>query len=330
LNKKSFSDVFQSYFHSKYLVDDFLDTKLLEDINFKINNFQTYSFVSYIKNKNNQLTTESKKLKDYHTFLNNILFKYMDVHQCVFSYKENTSIYDAISLHKNNKNYFKTDIKRFFHSINSDLILHCLKNNIDNYPILKDVESHFNNIIDLIVYDDSLPVGFVTSPSISNVVLYEFDNLIEQYCTSNHIIYTRYSDDLIFSANEYQILKKLPDIIVSNLQNLYGNKFELNVEKTQFLDKTNKLQLLGLTITPDGHITVEKHIKENMRQLLYFYMNNKDKFKKLLDEKYDSKLSKAYGGLNYINDVDKNFILKLRKKYGNYIVDKFLHGDKSK
>ena len=327
MNKKSFSDIFQSYFHSKYSFDDFLNTKLIENINFQSNKFTKF----YIKDKvNQQLTPESKKLKDYHSFLNNILFKSMNVHQCVFSYKEDTNIYDAILLHKDNKNYLKTDLKNFFHNIDGDLIFKYLKNNIGNYPVSKDIECYLSNIINLIIYEDSLPVGFVTSPSLSNAVLFEFDNFIAHYCIENHIIYTRYSDDLIFSADNYEILKKLQETIQQTLKNLYNDKFELNVEKTQFLNKANKLQLLGLTITPNGHITVDKYIKENTKQLLYFYINNKDKFQKLLEEKYDNKLSKAYGNLNYINDVDKNFIIKLRKKYGNYIVDKFLHGDKSK
>jgi hypothetical protein len=79
LNKKNFVDIFQSYFHGKYSFDDFLNTQLTDNINFKINQFRTHPFLSYIKDKNNQLNSESKKLKDYHMFLNNILFKYKDV-----------------------------------------------------------------------------------------------------------------------------------------------------------------------------------------------------------------------------------------------------------
>ncbi len=327
MNKKNFSDIFQSYFHGKYSFEDFLNTQLQENINFKINTFSTYSFISYIKDHNKQLVEESQKLKNFHTFLNNILFKYMEVSASVYSYKPNKSIYDCVSLHAKSKYYFKTDIKNFFHSIDSELILKCLEKNIDNYPISSDIKEYFENIMNLIVYENSLPVGFVTSPNISNAVLYEFDKTIEKYCLTNNIIYSRYSDDLIFSCDNKELIQQIKEVINKTL---YPQKFNLNEEKTKFMDKTKKIEILGIHITPEGYLTVDKHIKENIRQLLYFYLNDKDKFQDQLHTKYDGKLSKAYGSLNFINDIDKGYIVKLRKKYGNYIVDKFLHGDKSR
>lgn len=328
--KKDLQTIFQSYFHNKYSFDDFLTTKLIESSNFKFFNFQTYLILSYIKDKKtNQLIQKSQELKDYHTFLNNILFKYMRVHKCVYSYQQNLSVYDAIYLHKDSNSYFKTDIKNFFHSIDKELVVQYLENNISQYPVSQDIAKYFSYISDIVIYDNHLPVGFSTSPSISNAILYDFDNVMEKYCEMNNIIYTRYSDDLIFSSQDYVILQNLEKIITQHLNSLYRGSFQLNKEKTQFLDKTDKLTLLGLTITPDNHITVDKHIKENIKHLLYYYMNDKDKFNDFLKLRYGNSIIKAYGALNYINEIDKNFILKLRKKYGNFIVDKFLHGDKS-
>ena len=69
--------------------------------------------------------------------------------------------------------------------------------------------------------------------------------------------------------------------------------------------------------TPNGHITVGMHIlKKIIRQLLYYYSHDKEKFSKLLEKRFNNSLAKAYGSLNYVNDIDKQFIVKLRKKYG--------------
>lgn len=331
MHKKDFQKVFQSYFHNKYSFDTFLYTKLIESYNFKSNNFQTHLVLSYIKKDKltKQLVPKSKELREYHTFLNNILFKYMNVNECVYSYKENRSVLNAVSLHKDSASYFKTDIKNFFKSINRELVLKCLINNISRYPINENVKDYLENIIDLVVYDNHLPVGFVTSPSISNAILYDFDNVLEKYCKTHNIIYTRYSDDLIFSSNNYKTLQNLHNVITHTLNSLYGDSFILNQEKTHFLDKTNQVILLGLVITPDGHITVNRYLKEDIKQLLYFYMNDKEKFNTFLKLRYSDSIVKAYGSLNYINDIDKNFVQKLRTKYGNYIVDKFLHGSKN-
>ena len=57
-------------------------------------------------------------------------------------------------------------------------------------------------------------------------------------------------------------------------------------------------------------------------------MNDQNKFDIFLKENYNTSIAKAYGKLNYINDIDINFIQYLRKKYGNFVIDKFMHGDK--
>ena len=285
--------------------------------------------MSYIKNDiTHQLEPASLKLKEFHTFLNNVLFKYMRVNKNVYSYRQNRNIFDAVSCHRSNTNYFKTDIKNFFININKEIVLKYLTTNVNQYPMTRTIENYLVNIIDLVVYNNHLPVGFVASPSISNAVLYDFDNLIEDYCKKYDIVYSRYSDDLIFSSTDYRILKDLEKVIIKFLEDLYGSAFMLNKDKTEFLDKTNKVVLLGLVIKPDGHITVGKNLKENIKQLLYFYLHDKNKFKQFLELRYDNNIVKAYGSLNYINDIDKNFVSKLRKKYGNYIIDKFLHGNK--
>ena len=325
MGNKTFQEIFQSYFHSKYDFQDFSTIKLDLNCNFFQKDTNEHIFYSYKKDKND-FTKESKKLKDFHAFLHDILFQNLYINKSVYSYKKNCTVYDTVFLHKESKYFFKTDIKNFFHNINKNLILICLRNNLNNFP--EGTEKFIDNILEMITYNNFLPVGFITSPSISNAILYEFDNFMENYSKENNFIYSRYSDDLIFSSNNLDCLKNLKDLVNKKLAELYDNNFILNEEKTKLLNKSKKVKLLGLVITPDNHITVEKHKKENIKQLLYFYKNDKNKFEKLLNEKYNGTLSKAYGSLNYISDIDKSFIAYLRKKYGNFIVDKFLHGAK--
>jgi RNA-directed DNA polymerase len=328
LHKKNFQNVFNAYFHQKYTFDEFLQTTPQKNIHYKLNKFKTYSFVSYIK-KNHCLSDDSLKLKNYHTFLKNTLFNYMKVHHNVYSYQHDKNIYDLAKQHHMNHNFFKTDIQGFFKHINPSLILNILETNLDSFLFSHDVKNYFENIVKLVTIDDFLPVGYVTSPSISNAVLYNFDSLLSNYCETHHITYTRYSDDLIFSSNEYKVLKMLPQKITEIFEALYVKQFQLNKDKTLFFDKTNKVTFLGINILPNGHITVDKYMRENMRQLFYFYINDKSKFYQFLEKRYNGSLSKAYGTLNYINDIDKDFVTKLRKKYGTNYVDMFLHGAKN-
>ena len=310
---KDFQTVFQRYFHGKYSYNDFLNYSPIINENIFVNTYANHTTYSYKLDDNNSL-----KLKNFHTFLNNIIFIKQKIHDNVFSYRENHTILQMVTLHKNSKYYFKTDIKNFFGSISKKMISDCIITNLQNIPL--------DNILNLITIDNKLPAGFVSSPAISNFVLYNFDVEINKYCKENNIIYTRYSDDLIFSSNTqiFNIENTIQDI----LKNLYDNKFILNSSKSKYMNKSNRIKILGLIITPNGYITIPKNEKDNMKKLLHFYVTNKDKFDKLLNDKYDNKLSKAYGKLNYINDVNIDYVNYLRKKYGNFVIDSFLHGKK--
>lgn len=323
---KKLENIFNSYFHTKYHFLDFINTRPLVDKHITFNNFRKYSFYGY-KKIENKLTKEAKKLNDYHKFIEKIIIEYIPVNNNVYSYLKNKNIYEAISSHKDSKYFFKTDIQNFFSSIDKDLIKKIINNNT-NKILVDDIDKYIDEIINLITYDDILPVGFITSPKLSNTILNQFDEEIERYCKNNNIVFTRYSDDLIFSSNNQEILRSLKNIIQEKLKELYEDKFKLNDKKTMFLDKTKRIFLLGMVITPDGHITVDKNIKKNIKQLIYFYKNDKEKYQDYLEKYYDGNKSKAYGKLNYIYEIDKSFILYLRKKYGNYIIDEFLHGTK--
>jgi len=313
LQIKDFQTVFQRYFHGKYSYNDFLNYSPIINENIFVNTYANHTTYSYKLDDNNSL-----KLKNFHTFLNNIIFTKQKNHNNVFSYREKHTILQMLTLHKNSKYYFKTDIKNFFGSISKKMISDCIITNLQNIPL--------DNILNLITIDNKLPAGFVSSPAISNFVLYNFDVEINKYCKENNIIYTRYSDDLIFSSNTqiFNIENTIQDI----LKNLYDNKFILNSSKSKYMNKSNRIKILGLIITPNGYITIPKNEKDNMKKLLHFYVTNKDKFDKLLNDKYDNKLSKAYGKLNYINDVNIDYVNYLRKKYGNFVIDSFLHGKK--
>ena len=170
MQKREFKDIFQSYFHNKYSLEDFYSTKPEDKLNVKlIVKDKQFSF-SYIRESQN-----SMKFKNYHTFLTNIIFNHLKVSNNVYSYKKNTTILQMLDLHKSSKYYFKTDIKGFFHHITKDMIKKCINQNIENLMIHNLDNMTIETILDMVTYNDTLSVGFSSSPSISNAILYEFD-----------------------------------------------------------------------------------------------------------------------------------------------------------
>lgn len=313
MQKNSLKKAFNSYFHDKYSFDEFV-------------NFDTtthYKDIFYSKNT----FSPSKELKKYQQFLNFFIFDLIKVNKdVVFSYRKGVSAYDAIYPHKDSKYILSTDIQSFFLHISSDDIKQLILENKKNFLILEeDIEKYIDLIVNLVSYNNILPIGAPTSPKISNGYLFDFDNKLNEYCRGKDIIYTRYSDDFIFSSRNRENFIELIETIKDILLSLGHDTLKLNNNKTRFQQKGSKIVLLGLVITPNGVITVDKQIKKDIEVLLHFYLSDKVKFKDFFEKNYASNLEKVSGKLSYIKSIDKLFITKLKKKYGSFIVNSFIH-----
>ena len=111
--------------------------------------------------------------------------------------------------------------------------------------------------------DDSLPQGAATSPALSNIVMYRFDNYIGRWCSQRQIAYTRYCDDMTFSSDRplygvYQKVKKM----------LFEMGFELNEAKTHFISNADRQTVTGLVV--NEKLSIPSSYKRNLRQEIYY------------------------------------------------------------
>lgn len=276
----------------------------------------------------------SSKLKEYHKFINEFVLSYLKVNkEVVFSYRKGSSTYDAVILHAKSKVFFNTDIKGFFPSITREYAREILFDNLSNVPI-SDLNIHLEKILDYIIIDNSLPVGFPTSPAFSNACLYDFDVAMQQYCAKHEYVFTRYSDDIIISAGNDDGFDKVNSVVTDLLDEFGRGHFRLNLEKTKLIKKGSKIKLLGMVILPSEIVSVDIKIKKKLEHLIHFYITDKDKFidSIIKDSKVktsglnDSEIlekgvNTVSGLLNHINTIDKTYLDKLKRKYGNTIVD---------
>lgn len=303
-------EAFDSTFHHKLNFNDFLNLDVQKECkSFHINH--------------KLILNPSATLKKYLRFLNNFVFDYAKINiEVVHSYRKGKNAYTAVEKHADSKYFFQTDINNFFNSIATEDIEVVLDNNLADIPIL-DIEKYKSNILNLVTVDGVLPVGFSTSPSISNTCLYAFDNALECYCQGKDIVYTRYSDDIILSSNDRDALKDAKEIISEQLNLFHNGRILLNPRKTKHTHKGEKIKLLGMVILPSGKVSVDMKVKKQLEILLHFYINDKDKFSDYLKNHYHGELSTISGQLNYINSIDNTYLNKLRRKYGNFIIDTF-------
>ncbi len=301
---------FQSTFHEQYSFSDFCEVSIVGQY-------------EEIKRNGRYRYSPTDKLKKYHRFLNSFVFNYSSVNENVaHAYRKGKNTLTALDPHKSSQFFFVTDIERFFDNVTSADVQNVLENQSAESPI-SDMQSYNERILEMVTVRDLLPIGFPTSPPITNSHLLNFDNALFDYCSSHGAIYTRYSDDLIVSTNDKNVLAKIKVIIETKLHELLGKQYSLQERKTKFLHKGNRVTVLGLTILPNGLITVDRNLKENIESLLHLYVKDKNKYKSCLHKHFEGRVSVVKGRLNYLNTIDLDYVDKLRRRYGTFVVDYF-------
>ena len=127
----------------------------------------------------------------------------------------------------------------FFHSITPPLIQRGLA-----WLPLKFDKAMTDFIIDLATLDGRLPMGAPTSPVLSNICSLKLDEQLQNYCHPLEITYTRYVDDMSFSA-EYPFWEAHEPTIVQFIQD-YG--IAINPKKRKQYPPLSPKVVTGLEI----------------------------------------------------------------------------------
>lgn len=272
-----------------------------------------------------ELLIPNDKLKGCHEFLRLFLLDFLPLNErVVFSYRKGVSAYDAVIRHAKSKSFFVCDIADFFPSLRRSRIKSTLVTARVCCPI-EDLDDWMERIVDLVCVDDSLPIGFSTSPSISNAALLPFDEVLQAHCESRDLIITRYSDDIIVSGKNFTALEGIEASVVTHLQDAMQGELTLRSGKSKFLHSGVKVKLLGMVLLPNGAVSVDAAVKEEVEVLIHFYLRDMSKFSARLEGNQHKAEARLSGLLNYVNTVDQRYLDKLRKKFGAAVVDFFLH-----
>lgn len=314
--KRSLESLFQAMYHDKYDYSDFLTCTVVE--NCELSHYRDQEHLLPVLKPN-------QKLKAYLRFLNLFLFEQLPINERVlFSYRKGVGAYDAVVPHSASKYFFQTDISAFFSSIDRGMITSTIETGGEHCSIA-DLDQHTDRVLDLVCIDDKLPTGFPTSPTITNSVLKPFDDALEARCEALALTFSRYSDDIILSANSNDAIYTAPAIVEEILQASFAGKLMLNRDKSRHFKVGGKTKLLGMVILPNGHVSIDANVRTEIEVLLHFYLTDREKFLGKVGGDPDKGAKRVTGLLNYINTVDKAYLNKLRRKYGATVVDLFLH-----
>ena len=305
MTKRTFEQAFNAVFHDESAFVDFCSLDISREI-------ETFTVTG------RTVFRTSDKFKKYLRFVDRVILRYLAKDKrVVHSFTKEKSTLTAIQAHTGNNYFFLTDIKHFYSNIKTDDVLRILKRDKELVPI-SDVELYINRLVSVMTFDGSIPVGFSTSPQLSNAFLFEFDCVVRKFCDEKYLTYTRYADDIIISGKGFDELSELRDVIQAMLKKYASSSLLLNEEKTHITHLGNKVKILGLSILPNGKITIDAKYKKKLELLLHFYITDQDKYKSFLQNEFKGSEQSLFGMLHYAQSVDPSYLDKLQRKYGVY------------
>lgn len=208
----------------------------------------------------------------------NILAHY-PISRYATAYASGSSVQRNAAPHVGKPKILKLDIDGFFDHITYSKvkdIVFCKEKYSEQIRILLTM---------LCYYRESLPQGAPTSPAITNIIMYDFDEKIGSYCAKNDISYTRYCDDMTFSGDFDE--KTIISLVKNELRRL---GLFLKNRKTAIIPSTKRQTVTGIVV--NEKIGVTKDYKRRIRQEIYYI------------KKYG-----IDGHLEKLNVADKHFYL---------------------
>lgn len=239
-----------------------------------------------------QPSREVKKVQYW--LLENVL-KDLPVHEAATANQKGQSIRKNAEIHKSNRFLLKLDFRDFFPSLRAvDFELY-LKKLDPSFP-LEDIE-----LLSKALFWKSpssgelvLSIGAPTSPRLSNLMLYDFDRKIFDYCKAASVIYTRDADDMTFSTNIPGTPIKVEKKVQRICRSMASPYLRLNAKKTVYCSKKNRRRVTGLIISNEGKISLGREKKRLISATLHRFLNGR------LD---NDEISHLKGLLAYAHDV---------------------------
>lgn len=238
--------------------------------------------------------------------------EHLPVHDSATAYRRGMSTRDNAAPHAVNGPLLKMDLRNFFPSIRGrDWLRFCSEKGV--------LDANDAKLSELLLFFRPpggrllrLSVGAPSSPILSNVIMYDFDILIHEAVSKDQVTYTRYADDLTFSAKRTGYLVNVRRDVARVIRGLNYPKLDINGDKTTYATKKYHRSVTGLTLSNDGRVTLGRDRKRSISASVHHA---------LLGKLSPEDLGKLSGMLSYAHSVEPEFVRSLGEKYGAEAVE---------
>lgn len=266
-----------------------------------------------------ELTKESPYRRPQQ-LIQELILSNIETSDSAIAYKKGLSYLNFLEPHKSSYFFLRLDVRSFFHSISHEVIRDSFSAYFSdellddrNNQTLLDV---FLKLVTLRIPEHALnhsarghtllPIGFLTSPTISNIVFRKLDLLIQRYCLTRNILYTRYADDLLFSSDKSnrfihsETFEKEIRILLSQL--------DLKLNKKKTMKKENTISLNGYVIEYSSRnsalpipiangkrsIRISNKKLKVIKKLLHLWFKEKDSSLQIMSKLYNYRLKSKF------------------------------------
>ena len=258
------------------------------------------------------ISQPAREVKALQKVIVSFVIKKLPVHSSAMAYRPGISIRDNAIAHVSSGSILKYDFESFFPSIPArDWEFYCLKNKV--FAHQEDVALSTK----ILFYQRTpsstacLAIGAPSSPALSNALMFDFDDAVCRIVSRDQVTYTRYADDLTFSAKRTGFLTVVDKALRRVIRATKFPSLKINESKTVSATRRYKRFVTGLVLTNDGNVSIGHERKRAIRAALHHAEQEK------LDDDGKRKLR---GLLAFIQNVEPNFFNRLEDKYGSALI----------
>lgn len=284
------------------------DLKLDKEYIQKIINHSSYYYKDYTIPKSaggkRPIAQPSPELKTFQYWASHNILSHLPVSKGSFAYNKGDSIKKHAAYHANANFIFHTDIREFFPNIHPEMLT---KQILSIQPKLEAANIWYGdlceNVAKICFRKKSLSIGAVSSPRVSNAIMFPFDEKMRDYCKKSKLLYSRYADDIYISSDFYIS----PQVAADVSMELRRCGFEMNRKKTWFHSKKYRHRITGLIITTDGRVSVGTEMRNKIKKMVY---------ERIIHHRGESDVVLGY--LSYLKNIEPHTYNHLIVKYSGY------------
>lgn len=249
------------------LVDKVFYEKILSVESFK-ENIITQSVIPKISNKEVRLISSGSKIfyainntsphSHVQLRLNRFFLSHIPLNSAAKAFVRGGSYLKYLEPHIYGSSYCRLDISSFFNNISFDDVKQSLSPYIKDEYLIGTEQKLIDAILNSVGYESPIrkdkgmiiPMGFRTSPAISNIVFRKMDLLIQDFCAKKGVIYSRYADDMLFSnPRESKLL--MSDYFIDEISSLLSI-MGFNINQSKYISREKEISINGYVIENKG------------------------------------------------------------------------------